>query len=158
MRGERGAQTHTASDHSQIKFGLVYRGFRSVGFSIFWQWLFIHCFFFTPFLGSPKGWIIHSIFFSNLLLFVRLLVSRSDEGPLLVFAISIVIFMSSIHFSISVSELHWKNTQMLKVLGVSLELNRQDSQPEGLLVRNSPVKSNVKSLSHVSPGVLPNFP
>lgn len=39
---------------------------------------------------------------------VTMQVSRSDEGPLLVFAISIAIFMSSIHFSISVSELQGK--------------------------------------------------
>lgn len=44
----------------------------------------------------------------DLLLSVRMLVSTSDEGPLLVFAVSIATLMSSIHFSISARELERK--------------------------------------------------
>lgn len=55
----------------------------------------------------------------DLLLLVRLLVRMSDEGPLLVFAASIATLMSSIHRSISASELEWteneKNAQHVQM-------------------------------------------
>lgn len=47
---------------------------------------------------------------SDLLLSVRLPVSTSDVGPLLVFAASIAILTSSIHFCISVKELRGEMT------------------------------------------------
>lgn len=49
---------------------------------------------------------------SNLLLPVRLLVRRSDESPLVVFAISMATLMSSIHFCISARELECKTKQL----------------------------------------------
>lgn len=49
---------------------------------------------------------------SNLLFPVRLQVRRSDESPLVVFAISIATLMSSIHFCISARELETKTTQL----------------------------------------------
>lgn len=49
---------------------------------------------------------------SHLLLPVRLLVRRSDESPLVVFAISMATLMSSIHFCISDRELECKTKQL----------------------------------------------
>lgn len=76
---------------------------------------------------------------SDLLLSVRLLVRRLGEGPLLVLAVSIATFMSSIHFSISVSELERKMHKWSKCI------IRQSSQRE------------VTSWIHVGPSVLPTI-
>lgn len=83
-----GTSTQTGSDYWQIKCGLVSRWCLSHG-CLFVSWNF----FFSRFCVL------------NLLLSLTLSVSRSHDGPLLVFAISIAAFMSVIHFPISVSEL-----------------------------------------------------
>jgi len=62
--------------------------------SIFWQ-----------FVCVPVHLLTFIWLCSNLLLSIRLQVKRSAEGPLLLFIVSIAPWMSSIHFSISISEL-----------------------------------------------------
>lgn len=87
--GRRGAKTQTASDQSKISMYLgIHMMCRLITKSSF---------------SHSAVWLR-----TNLLLSVRLLVSSSDEGPLLVFAISIAIFTSSIHLSISTKELEEK--------------------------------------------------
>lgn len=69
---------------------------------------FIHCLLFTYCPNKRPTQVNTVCLINDLLLSVR----RSDEGPLLVFAISIAVLMSSIHFSISVNELHRKYTHL----------------------------------------------
>lgn len=70
---------------------------------------------------------------ANLLLPVRLLVRRSDESPLVVFAISMATLMSSIHFCISARELECKTKQL-----------HSDKIQDNITIRSNGIKLTLK--------------
>lgn len=99
--GERDAKTETQVSNVAAT---------SAGFIWTFDPYFTFCSFFTSWKRVKTERQLHLL--PDLLFPGRLLVRRSDESPLVVFAISIATLMSSIHFCISARELESKTTQL----------------------------------------------